>query len=128
MIDEYSGDRSRKDLTRWITEISKSATLQPMSKQHTGRAPAEHESAAAKTKDATTPAKKQDGQSGSILPDLHLTDWTDWQQIKALLFSILDVPLLLFSAHPYMLLLVVWSIGLFQGLFFGILFAVRDKR
>jgi len=142
-LSDHAGERTKKALTQWITGLSKQQSLLPISyapghepQPHAGGDEEESEAArlaALAKKRAAAASKTALGdtavdRAGSILPDLHLLDWTDWSQLKALLYSVLDVPLLLFASHPYMLMACLWAIGLFQGLFFGILWAVRDKR
>jgi len=79
--------------------------------------------------------KSETKSSGSILPPdyrewiLQWVELNDLQQIREIFLGLIDAPLDLFQAHPYMVIGVVYVLALFQGLFCGIICTIaRDKR
>lgn len=130
LISDYHGERNPKDLDDWVrkharqsttVEDAAAATAQTQQQQQQQQPPPR----------SSSKSPPSASSAASLLSDFDLFSlhsWSDVAALRSLFDRLLEFPLVVFREHPYMALAILYTLGLFQGLFVGIIWALREKR
>jgi len=154
-IEDFSlnRERSEAELTKWVQRISEktkkagidSSTSiktdgqrQRIEQTHGSQ---QHQPASSSSPSSKPSSTSDDDASLSRLKDLILSQLHDLfldaesdpskideKQFRRLWDDLLQFPMAMFHSRPYTVLMIVYACGIFQGLFFGVLLALREKR
>lgn len=136
LLSEYLGERTPKDLVEWVRKHARQSSSEEDQADRQAQQQQQQQQQSSSSRSSKPPSSSSASAGGgasmsSLLSDFDLfsvQSWSDPSALRALLDRLLEFPLIVFRGHPYMALAILYTIGLFQGLFVGIIWALREKR